>query len=90
MKRAVVVLSNCEEQRSSCIRLPQKTKKNYSQNLNLSDNRKFWEKVKSYFSNKGLNSIKSKLFKAKYYLMKKISYLRQKTTIFCYEQLFHQ
>ena len=47
--------------------LPQETKKHYFPNLNvkyLSNNNNFWETIKPYFSNKGLNSNKI-LFKEK-------------------------
>ena len=48
-----------KKQKNFCVHLLRKTKKDYFQNLNirdLSDNRKLWETIKPYFTNKGLNS----------------------------------
>ena len=53
--------SNFKKQRNFCVNLLRKTKTDYFQNLNirdLSDNSKFWQKMKPYFSNKGLYSNK--------------------------------
>ena len=53
--------SNFKKQRNFCVNLLRKTKTDNFQNLNirdLSDNSKFWQKMKPYFSNKGLNSNK--------------------------------
>ena len=49
------------KQRNFFVDLLRKTKTEYFKNLNvkdLSDSRKFWKTIKSYFSNKGLNSNK--------------------------------
>ena len=48
-----------KKQRNFCVDLLRKTKTEYFKNLNvkdLSDSGKFWKTIKSYFSNKGLNS----------------------------------
>ena len=60
-KRTDVNWANYKKQRNFCVTLLRRTKKEYFQNLNvkdLSDNKKFWKTIKSYFSNKGLNSNK--------------------------------
>ena len=51
--------ANYKKQRNFCVNLLRKTKTDYFKNLNirdLSDNRKFWKRIKPYFTNKGLNS----------------------------------
>ena len=50
-----------KKQRNFCVNLLRKTKAEYFQNLNIrdfSDNRKLWKTIKSYFTNKELNSNK--------------------------------
>ena len=53
-KRSEDDWTNYENQRNFCVNLVRKTKKDYFQNLNIRDNRKFWKTVKPYFTNKGL------------------------------------
>ena len=51
--------NNYKKQRNFCVILLRKTKKDYSNNLNIkyiTDNKEFWKTIKPYFSNKGLNS----------------------------------
>ena len=53
--------ANYKKQRNLCVNLLRKSKTEYFQKLNaedLSDNRKFWKTIKTFFSNKGLNSNK--------------------------------
>ena len=53
--------ANYKKQRNFCVNLLRKTKTDYFQNLktrDLSDSRKFWKIIKSYFTNTGLNSNK--------------------------------
>ena len=53
--------ANYKKQRNFCVNLLRKTKTEYFQKLNikdLSDSRKFWRTIKTFFSNKGLNSNK--------------------------------
>ena len=60
-KRSNYNCTNYKKQNNFCVNLLRKTKTDYFQNLNirdLSDNWKFWQKMKPYFSNKGLNSNK--------------------------------
>ena len=50
---------NSKFQRNYCVNLLSKTKKQYYKNLsvkNVMDNQTFWNTVKPYFSDKGLNS----------------------------------
>ena len=50
---------NFKFQRNYCVNLLRETKKQYYENLsvkNVMDNQTFWKTVKSYFSDKGLNS----------------------------------
>ena len=53
--------NNYKKQRNFCVNLLRNTKKDYFQKLNirdLTDNKKFRKTIKSFFSNKGLNSNK--------------------------------
>ena len=53
--------ANYKKQRNLCVNLLRKSKTEYFQKLNaedLSDKRKFWKTMKTFFSNKGLNSNK--------------------------------
>ena len=53
--------ANYKKQRNLYVNLLRKSKTEYFQKLNaedLSDNRKFWKTIKTFFSNKGLNSNK--------------------------------
>ena len=53
--------NNYKKQRNFCVNLLRNIKKDYFQKLiikDLTDNKKFWKTVKSFFSNKGLNSNK--------------------------------
>ena len=50
-----------EKQRDFCVNFLRKTKKEYFENINvkdINDNKKFWETIKPFFSNKGLNTNK--------------------------------
>ena len=50
-----------KKQRNFCVKLRQKTKQDYFNNIDIksaSDTKKLWKKIKPYFSNKGLNSNK--------------------------------
>ena len=50
-----------KKQRNFCVNLLRKTKKEYFENINvkdINDNKKFWKTIKSFFSNKGLNTNK--------------------------------
>ena len=54
--------NNYKSQRNFCTNLLRKTKRDYFRNLNmreLNDNKKFWKRIKPFFSDKGLahNSI---------------------------------
>ena len=54
--------NNCKSQRNFCTNLLRKTRRDYFRNLNireLNDNKKFWKRIKPFFSDKGLanNSI---------------------------------
>ena len=53
--------NNYKKQNNFCVNLLRNTKKDYFQKLNikyLTGNKKFWETIKSFFNNKGLNSNK--------------------------------
>ena len=53
--------TNYKKQRNFFVKLLRKTKIEYFQKVNvkdLSDSRKFWKTIRSFFSNKGLNSNK--------------------------------
>ena len=50
-----------KKQHKFCVNLLRKTKKEYFENINVKDtnnNKKFWKKIKPFFSNKGLNTNK--------------------------------
>ena len=50
---------NYEKQRNFCTNLPKKTKSEYFRNLNIKEltgNKKFWKKIKPFFSDKGLET----------------------------------
>ena len=50
---------NYKKQRNFCTNLLKKTKSEYFRNLNikeLNDNKKFWKKIKPFFSDKGLET----------------------------------
>ena len=50
-----------KKQRNFCVKLHRKTKQDYFSNIDIkcvSDIKKFWKKIKPYFSTKGLNSNK--------------------------------
>ena len=50
---------NNKKQRNFCTNLLKKTKSEYFRNLNikeLNDNKKFWKKIKPFFSDKGLET----------------------------------
>ena len=50
-----------KKQRNFCMKLLRKTKQDYFNNIdikNVSNTKKFWKTIKTYFSNKGLNSNK--------------------------------
>ena len=52
---------NYKKQRNFCVDLLRKTKRSYFEQINvknISDNKKFWNTIKTFFSNKGLNSNK--------------------------------
>ena len=52
---------NYKKQRNFCVDLLRKTKRSYFEQINIkdiSDNKKFWNTIKPFFSNKGLNSNK--------------------------------
>ena len=52
-------LENYNKQRNFCTNLLRKTKSEYFRNLNikeLNDNKKFWKKIKPFFSDKGLET----------------------------------
>ena len=56
--------SNYKKQRNFCANLLRKTKKEYFSKLDIikiSDSKKFWEKTKPFFSDKGLNCNKMML-----------------------------
>ena len=76
--------ANYKKQRNFCVNLLRKTKAEYFQKLNvkdLSDNRKFWKTIKSFFSNKSLNS-------KKLMLKEQPTYCRGKRVSQCNEYLF--
>ena len=53
--------NNYKKQRNICVNLLRNTKKGYFQKLNikdLTDNKKFWKTIKTFFSNNGSNSNK--------------------------------
>ena len=50
-----------KKQRNFCVTLLRKTKRNYFKNANMqdiTDNKKFWETIRPYCSDKGYNQIK--------------------------------
>ena len=50
---------NSKKQRNFCVDILRKTKRSYFEQIHIkyiSDNKKFWNTVKPFFSNKGLNS----------------------------------
>ena len=51
----------CKKQRNFCASLLSKTKKNYFKNVkiqDIADNKKFWEAIRPYFSDKGYKQTK--------------------------------
>ena len=53
--------NNYKKQRNFCVDLQRKTKRFHFEQINIkdiSDNKRFWNTIKPFFSNKGLNSIK--------------------------------
>ena len=76
--------ANYKKQSNFCVNFLRKTKTEYFQKLNvkdLSDNRKFWKTIKSFFSNKSLNS-------KKLMLKEQPTYCRGKRVSQCNEYLF--
>ena len=61
MRKYLSKHSLIQKQRQFCLTSLRQTKEKYFNNINVkkvSDNKTFWKSVKSFFSNKGLNSNK--------------------------------
>ena len=55
-----------KKQRNFCVSLLRKTKRNYFKNVkiqDITDNKKFWKTIRSYFSDKGYNQTKITIIK---------------------------